>query len=64
MFGKQCRLPLNKVNNKEYIKRPLQEIHSDGWGPAQVVTPVLYKYLGFIDDYTLYCVVFMMYNKS
>lgn len=31
--GKQARLPFNKIKDKDYLKRPLFNIHSNVAGP-------------------------------
>lgn len=61
---KITRLPYNKVAIK-VTKSPLELVHSDICGP---ITPATYdekKYiLTFLDDYTHFCIVFLLKNKS
>jgi len=63
--GKQCRLPFEKSKNKIYIRRPLFIIHSDVCGP---ITPSTVDgksyYVVFIDQYTHYCVTYLLAYKS
>jgi len=63
--GKQARLPFEKIKNKEYIKRHLIIIHSDVCGP---ITPSSIDgrnyYVIFVDQYTHYCVTYLMTYKS
>lgn len=63
--GKQTRLPFNRSKNKEHVDRPLFIIHSDVCGP---ISPQALKYknyfLTFIDEYSHYCVVYLLTHKS
>jgi len=63
--GKQARLPFNKSKDKSYIKRPLFVVHSDVCGP---ITPSTINeknyYVIFVDQYTHYCVTYLIKNKS
>lgn len=63
--GKQTRLPFNKVKDKSYIKRPLFIVHSDVCGPITPPTIDNRNYFVlFVDEYTHYCVVYMLTYKS
>jgi len=63
--GKQARLRFEKHKNKQYISRPLFVVHSDVCGP---ITPVSIDdknyYVIFVDQYTHYCVTYLMKHKS
>lgn len=63
--GKQGRLRFEKRKNKEHITRPLFVIHSDVCGP---ITPVSIDdknyYVIFVDQYTHYCVTYLIKHKS
>lgn len=63
--GKQARLPFNQSKDKSHIKRPLYVVHSDVCGP---ITPPTVDnknyYVLFVDQYTHYCVVYLIMNKS
>lgn len=63
--GKQARLSFNKFKNKDYIERPLFNIHSDVCGP---ITPSAINnknyFVLFVDEFTHYCVTYLMKNKS
>ena len=49
----------------ERAKQPLDLVHSDVVGPFPVLTPGKSKYLvTFIDDYSSYCVTFLMKSKD
>lgn len=63
--GKQARLPFNNSKNKAHIKRPLFHVHSDVCGPIPPVTHDNKNYfVFFLDEYTHYCVVYLITNKS
>lgn len=63
--GKQTRLKFNRSKNKSYIKRPLFVVHSNVCGP---ITPSAINdknyYVVFIDDFTHYCVTYLIKYKS
>jgi len=63
--GKQARLKFQKFKNKENITRPLFVVHSDVCGP---ITPSTIDnknyYVVFIDQYTHYCVTYLITYKS
>lgn len=63
--GKQARLRFEKFKNKDYINRPLYVVHSDVCGP---ITPTTIDgknyYVIFIDQYTHYCVTYLISHKS
>jgi len=63
--GKQARLSFNKFKNKDHINRPLFVVHSDVCGPITPST-VDHKnyYVVFIDEYTHYCVTYLLSYKS
>lgn len=63
--SKQTRLPFNKSKDKSSIVRPLQVVHSDVCGPILPGTPSGKKYfVTFVDDFTHYCVVYLIREKS
>lgn len=63
--GKQTRLPFNETKDKSYIKRPLYVVHSDVCGPITPPTVDNKNYFVlFIDDYTHYCVTYLLTYKS
>lgn len=64
-FGKQSTLPFKAHKDKSHITRALQVVHSDVCGKITPMTPSLKQYfLTFIDDYTHYCVVYLIRQKS
>lgn len=63
--GKQTRLPFARVKTKSHIKRPLFIVHSDVCGPISPSTINNKSYFViFIDDYTHYCVTYLITYKS
>lgn len=63
--GKQARLPFEKGKNKSHITRPLFIVHSDVCGPITPSTIDNKNYFViFIDDYTHYCVTYLITYKS
>lgn len=65
IYGKQSRLPFNQSKDKSYIERPLYVVHTDVCGP---ITPSTINnknyFVLFVDQYTHYCVVYLLTNKS
>lgn len=63
--GKQAHLPFEKAKDKSHINRPLFVVHSDVCGP---ITPCALSnknyYVTFIDDFTHYCVTYLIEYKS
>lgn len=63
--GKQTRLPLNTHKNMDHVTRPLSIVHSDVCGPINPPTINMQNYvLTFIDQYTHYCVGYLIKFKS
>lgn len=63
--GKQSRLPFNQAKDKDYIKRPFFIVHSDVCGPITPPTVDNKNYFVlFVDQYTHYCVVYLLAHKS
>ncbi|CAH0564599.1 unnamed protein product [Brassicogethes aeneus] len=63
--GKQTRLPFNKHKDKNYVKRPLFIVHSDVCGPITPSTVNEKNYFVlFVDQFTHYCVTYLIKNKS
>jgi len=63
--GKQSRLKFEKHKNKENIERPLFVIQSDVCGPITLSTiDNKNLYVVFIDQYTHYCVTYLITYKS
>lgn len=62
--GKMTRLPFNTSEGIK-TKEPLEVVHTDVCGPMQVETYAGSKYfVTFIDDFTRYCCVYFIKNKS
>lgn len=65
IYGKQSRLPFNQNKDKSYIQRPLYVVHTDVCGP---ITPSTINnknyFVLFVDQYTHYCVVYLLTHKS
>lgn len=65
IYGKQARLPFQRHKNKVHIQRPLYVVHSDVCGPISPQTYDDKNYFAiFIDEYTHYCVSYLIKNKS
>ena len=62
-LGKFSAIPFNKSN---YVtSAPFELVHSNVWGPALVSSQGgSYYYVSFIDDYSQYCWVYLMKNRS
>ena len=61
--GKFSKLPFQSSNHKSVI--PFHTIHSDVWGPSPCVSIDGYKYyVTFIDEFSCYCWLFPLVNKS
>ena len=61
--GKFSKLPFHSSHTKSVI--PFQTIHSDLWGPSPCVSIDGYKYyVTFIDEFSRYCWLFPLVNKS
>lgn len=61
--GKLSRLPFRKSESKS--RAVLELIHSDLCGQMEVFTPSGNRYvLTFIDDFSRYCVIFLLEHKS
>lgn len=62
--GKMTRLPFNTSDGIK-TKEPLEILHTDVCGPMQAETFAGSRYfVTFIDDFTRYCCVYFMKNKS
>ncbi|CAJ2647148.1 unnamed protein product [Trifolium pratense] len=62
-LAKFSALPFNK--SASVSKAPFDLVHSDVWGPSPVLTKGGSRYyVSFIDDYTRYCWVYLMKNRS
>ena len=62
-ISKQTKSPFN--HSSERRKKPLEIIHSDVCGPFNVPTIGGARYfVTFIDNYSRYCTVYLMKNKS
>ena len=63
VYDKQCKKGFDE--NEKRATRPLQLVHSDVVGP---ITPVSYDeksyFVTFLDDYTHFCYVYAIANKS
>lgn len=65
MKGKQTRESNEESKDKSHIQRVLQVIHSDVCGKVSPTTKDGENYfVTFVDDFTHYCVVYLMKNKS
>lgn len=62
-LAKFSALPFTKSVSVSYS--PFDLVHSDVWGPSPVFTKGGSRYyVSFIDDYTRYCWVYLMKNRS
>ena len=62
-LAKLPALPFSKSVSVSYA--PFDLVHSDVWGPSPVLTKGGSRYyVSFIDDYTRYCWVYLMKNRS
>ncbi|CAJ2639186.1 unnamed protein product [Trifolium pratense] len=62
-LAKFSALPFNK--SASVSKQPFDLVHSDVWGPSPALTKGGSRYyVSFIDDYTRYCWVYLMKNRS
>jgi transposase InsO family protein len=63
VMGKQRRLPFSSVARRANVTAEL--IHSDVWGPVDILSSTGDSYfVVFTDDYTRYSVVYLMRHKS
>ncbi|KAJ1686058.1 hypothetical protein LUZ63_017448 [Rhynchospora breviuscula] len=62
-LGKAHRLPFAASNSS--TSSPLELIHSDVWGPTPIVSRNGFRYyVLFVDDYSRFCWIYFMMNKS
>lgn len=62
-LGKSCKLPF--ASSPSVSLSPLALVQCDVWGPAPVLSFSGFKYyVLFVDDYSWYCCLFPMKNKS
>lgn len=62
-FSKHCRTPFPLNNNRS--SSPFSLIHSDVWGPAQVVSIFGFRYsISFIDDCTRYTWIYLLKSRD
>ena len=62
-LAKFSALPFNKSVSVSYS--PFNLVYSDFWGPSPIITKGGSRYhVSFIDDYTRYCWVYLMKNRS
>lgn len=65
IFGKQGRLPFNKIKCKNHVDRPLFIVHTDVCGPITPPTIDNKNYfVTFIDSFTHYTVTYLLILKS
>ena len=64
IIGKQKRLPFSN-SEMPRTSRPLEVIHTDVCGPMSEATFLGQRYyVSFIDDFTHFCVIYLLKNKS